>query len=92
MNHLRRKKIVAVSWPRKGNDAPKFVAQRDIPECGILSGDVIVAPTDGGARLLRRLDLHAGRLYTLAIECAIMEIRPPHAAGATTLSLVRTGA
>ncbi len=71
----------------------RFIAAEDIPAHGILSGDLITAPTDRGVRILREVTIQPGLLYTLAKQHAIIELEgSAAAASAPSLSLLRPGA
>lgn len=59
------------------SDAPtpwRFIAARDVPECGILRGDLITAYPGRPTRLVRQLPINPGLLLNLAMQDFIVEV------------------
>jgi hypothetical protein len=50
----------------------RFVAARDVPEHGIVRGDIVTAQPGGPTRLLRRLPVNPGLLLFLACDDALL--------------------
>lgn len=59
------------------SDAPnpwRFIATTDVPEAGILRGDIIVAFPGQPTRVLRQLPINPGLLLNLACQDLITEL------------------
>lgn len=52
----------------------RFIANQDVPECGIVSGDIIVAFPGRPTRVLRHMPINPGLLLNLHMQDIITPI------------------